>query len=140
MRLYLNGQDIKELVLADIDDEKSLFTHSGEPETFLAAIEDFLLARKKSVKDIETIYLIIGPGSATSLRTIVTIANVLALTQNLELFGLLKVKDEQDIDSVRAIQEDTAEFVQKGERLLPIYENTPQITKSTRDSLKRKLK
>ncbi|MFH1766749.1 MAG: hypothetical protein ABH826_01505 [Patescibacteria group bacterium] len=138
MRLYLNGQDISRLVLVDIDDETSVYTHQGEPESFLEAIIKFLHSRDRVLKEVKEIYTVVGPGSATSLRTTVTILNVLAFAHKIILFGFKKEKDEQDIGSVRAIVENKINFVQQGTQLIPIYENSPKITESTRDALKRR--
>lgn len=137
MKLYVNGQDISRLILADVSDETSLVEFTGEPETFLHALNTFLKDRGKVLGDIEEAYVVVGPGSATSLRTIVTMFNVFAFTHNISLFGLKKKKDEQDIDSLRAIMENRVVFEQTDGRLTPIYESDPKITESKRDALKR---
>ena len=139
MKLYINGQDIKKLVLADVDKEDSLFVHEGEPETFLKAIVEFLVAAKKELRDVQELYAVVGPGSATSLRAVVTIANTLAFATGVHLFGLTKDEGEQDLDSVRAIMDGTQEFVSSEGMLDPFYAQAPHITASARDALKRKL-
>ena len=42
MRLYLNGSDLEQLVLADLDSEKSLIVVKTPPEGYLKEIDAYL--------------------------------------------------------------------------------------------------
>lgn len=139
MRLYINGQDINHLVLADIDDKTSLKKFNVEPEEYLRALDEFLSAHDSSAQKIKEIFVVIGPGSATALRSSLSIVNTMAFVLGIKLHGIEKLVDEQDLDTVRLIGQNKLGTIDN-QTLMPKYAQEAKITLSTKDVLKRKQK
>lgn len=139
MKLYINGQDIKRLILKDLDSTEDALVFDCSPEKFLTVLVKFLEDRNTALNEVKEIYVVVGSGSATSLRTVVSIVNILGWTQKISLHGFTKNTDEQDIDSIRRILGNTMKYVSECEMVEPEYSESPHITLTTRDSLKRKL-
>lgn len=137
MRLYVNGQDINHLILADIDNEKSLQTFEAEPEQFLLALNTFLSAQSQSSKDIKEIYAVIGSGSATALRSSLSIVNTIAFVAQIPLKGIEKSPADDDSKILSLIRNDEIKIVASGSKLMPEYQEPAKITISKKDQLKR---
>lgn len=137
MKLYLNGQDINRLVIADLDKPDDLTVIEVGPEEYLKEIDRFLSERDLYVRDLEEVYNVIGPGSATSLRAIISIVNTIKMLKPIKVFAIEKDKDEHDIDTVSKIVNKKVALVEQDNFLAPIYESGPKITVSTKDRLKR---
>lgn len=124
--LAINGSDIARLELAwaetDADAVKlsERQTINVGPEGFLAAFTDYVGAAEPS-----GLIVVVGPGSATALRTILSIANTLAFTKGIQLYGV------RELVSGMTLPEPSA-------HLEPVYANDPKITSSPRDALRRK--
>src|SRR3989339_561121 len=132
MILYVNGQDIRRLVLGDVA-EQSVQIIETEPERFLQVIDTFLKNADQDWKDLQAIYAVIGPGSATALRSILSILQTVHFVQGTVLFALEKSPEEDDrVTLTRA--ETEAEAVST---LIPLYQHSPQITISNKDALGR---
>ncbi len=139
MKLYVNGQDIRVLVLADLDDSESPVRYLVSPEQFLFSIDQFLQSRGIHKEDLEQIVLVQGPGSATSLRSIFSITQALAWALGIPLCGVKKEMDEKDeflLGRLRANEEQ----IFTGSQVVPVYQHQARITSSNKDSLKRKKK
>lgn len=138
MMLYINGQDIRKLTIALFTDSIApiLETYECAPEGYLKKIDDFLSGCKKKMKDFDRIIVVIGPGSATALRSILSIVNTLAFTYGVEILGIEKTPLEKDENTVEAIQKGKVKFIKK-DILLPIYSHGPRITISKKDQLGR---
>jgi len=67
MRLYINGQDIKQLVLGDVDNG-TVVVKDCSPDEYLAELSGFLEGKGIAPVDVLQIYAVVGPGSPTSLR------------------------------------------------------------------------
>lgn len=138
--LYVNGQDIKTFVIGLVGKEagESLQVISEtEPDAYLSHIDDFLKKEGKQIQDIETIYVVVGPGSATALRAILSIVNTIKFAAGLELVGVEKPMLEDDQETVRKINDGQATLIKDDEFLSPIYAHGPRITISKKDQLKR---
>ncbi len=143
MMIYANGQDIKRFVLATIGktiDDKQVITFETEPEGYLKAFVSFLEHNNANIDDVKRIFVVIGPGSATALRSSIAIFNTLGFAKGIELVGIEKAKDEQDICTIKKIIESGLSSYSPVHVLAPVYEHEARITISTKDALRRQLK
>ncbi|MFH1632296.1 MAG: hypothetical protein ABIA47_04780 [bacterium] len=138
MMLYVNGQDIEHVIIGVVGMEKEIPLRIVDvgPEQFLKALDKFLSDAKKGVRDIKKIFAVVGPGSPTALRTILTILNTISFVQGAELYAVEKKPHEQDIDTLRGVKEKKIP-TSKVRVLEPIYTHRPKITLSTKDRLGR---
>jgi tRNA threonylcarbamoyladenosine biosynthesis protein TsaB len=60
----------------------------GHAETLLPMINDLILSVNRSIKDIQNIYVTIGPGSFTGLRVCLTAAQFMAYSQGKKAQGI----------------------------------------------------
>ncbi len=136
MKLYLNGQEITTLFIGEIGgDGKEM---PSTPEAYLRNIDTYLHEKNQSVNDIEVIYAVIGPGSSTSLRTILAIVNTIGFVQKMPLYGMIKPKEKSDLEMMQEIYSGQL-APEMSEMLVPFYEKGPKITATTKDALGRKL-
>lgn len=142
MMIYVNGQDIHKLICANLSGVKEEIlidqTDTG-PEGYMKAFCSFLEKINCRLEDIEKLFVVIGPGSATALRGILSFVNTIAFTKGIGLVGIGKQKDEQDIDTIKKIIEQDLSTYEIKNVLMPIYEHNPRITISTKDALRRKV-
>lgn len=136
MRLYLNGGDIKQLVIGDVDTGILEATQTA-PEYHLRTLVDFLTRYNQKTENITEIHLILNGPSATALRSIITIVNTFALVHKWQLFGYEDSSNDDKIILDR-IKSNSMQAVQSGKMLTPIYQNDPKITISNKDQLMRK--
>ncbi|MBI1907805.1 hypothetical protein HYS28_00070 [Candidatus Uhrbacteria bacterium] len=138
MILCIDGSDINHLGLATYEWTDLTLSDNGwrgmraktydaAPEGFLAAIMDMV----QSADEIDGIVAVVGPGSATALRTSVAIANTIAFARNIPLYG---VPRSTDFDSIFATAEGPTDPVAF---LAPVYETEARITPSKKDQLRR---
>ncbi len=142
MILFIDGSDIARLTLgrASISEagEWSLLSSiilEARPEGYLAAIDEFVGA-----ETIDSIIAVTGPGSATALRTSLSIVNAISLAKRISLYGI-PAPTQSSVTSRPKLS-----FGRKPETelssaatLLPNYHHDPVITTSTRDALLRAL-
>lgn len=143
MIIYVNGQDIHEIIFANLKggtEEVSAHKFEVGPEGFLKSFRDFLRQVGGSLDELERIIAVIGPGSATALRSSLAVVNTLAYAKGIELIGIEKPKDEQDIDTIKKVIEQGFDKDDIKNVLMPKYEHKPRITVSTKDALRRKKK
>ena len=136
MMIYVNGQEISQLVLGVIKDGQWRHEpkiHQVRPEEYLATWEAFLRELKIDRAQIEGFVLVKGPGSATALRTVHAMVNALAFALNVKVTSIEKSPSAADADMLTAIAEASSlPFA------LPVYAHDPNITATKRDALKRK--
>lgn len=125
MKLYVNGQDIRQLVVGDVD-QGTLTIVETEPEGYLKALAGYL-------KEVTEIYAVVGPGSATALRSILTILQTIHFVQGTPLLAIQKSPEEDDVVTIKRAIADA----QPVETLTPIYQHSPRITISNKDALGR---
>jgi hypothetical protein len=142
MILYANGQDIKNIIFANLDAEsplESIKVYQTGPEGYLNALVSFLDQNKSDIKLIKKAFVVIGPGSATALRGSLSIFNTIKFATGTELIEVKKEANEPDCDVVNKIIEQGLSSFDHISMLKPIYEHDPRITMSTKDILRRKM-
>lgn len=120
MILYIDGSDIRRLVVATSEETR---TFDSGPEGYLAAISTMV-----EPEALEGIIVVQGPGSATALRASLSIANTLAMTQRIPLYG---VQSGTSYASALLALPEPKPFLE------PIYGAEAQITVSKKDQLRR---
>ncbi len=147
--LYVNGSDIARLVLGVLNNDASAFlidpvVIASSPEQFLANVDFFLKnytlhatpRRSRTAgtpSNLTGIVAVLGPGSATALRTSLTMVNALAFAQCIPVFGVELVLGADD----RAVLV-SLHGVSSMPMARPVYANPATITVSTKDALGRR--
>lgn len=139
MMLYVNGSDIGRIVLGAIADDRGSFVIPLEacavrPEEFLFTIDAWMTNHGIAKAAVTGVVAVIGPGSATALRTSIAFANTFAFAQSLPLYGVPFAVGVDD----RSVLVDLLS-VQPSPMLVPVYANAPTITVSKKDALRRTL-
>ncbi len=135
--IYVNGQEISSLVLGGL--EATTWLRGPEvfavrPEQYLLTLDSWLAAAGYERSQITGFVIVKGPGSATALRTAHAMVNALALALSVPVIGIEKLPESGDAESlVAAANQAPHTFA------LPVYAHIPNITKTNRDVLKRKL-
>lgn len=137
MMLYVNGSDIGHIVLGALSDDRSRFmvdpvSQPSSPETTLRMIDAFVAAHSEVLST--GIVAVIGPGSATALRTSLAIVNTLGFTKGIPLYGVELAPGADD----RTVLVDL-HHVPVHRMLRPAYTNAARITPSAKDALGRML-
>ncbi len=137
--LYVNGSDIARLTIGSIAGDRGSFaiapkTHTVRPEEFLLTIDGWLREQQIDLKSISALGMVIGPGSATALRTSLAWANTFAFVRSIPMFGI----------ELPAGSDDRAALIDLGSMqsvpmLRPVYANAPTITATKKDALRRSL-
>lgn len=137
MTLYVNGQDIGRLVLGLIQDGAWLVgprTLSVPPEEYLLALDGFLLenghARAEGIMEIA---LVVGPGSATALRSSVSMVNAIAFAKNVAILAVEKAPESDDAEVLPSVSAAQPVSIAR-----PVYLHGARITASSKDALLRK--
>lgn len=137
--LYVNGSDIAKLIIGAIAEDRASFsispkTFAVRPEEFLFTIDGWLREHHIELKSISDLAVVIGPGSATALRTSLAWANTFAFTQSIPMFGIeLPISSDDrmaliDLASMSSVP-----------MLRPVYANAPTITATKKDALRRNI-
>lgn len=139
MMLYVNGSDIAKLTIAAVADDRASFsvqpkTFAVRPEEFLFTIDAWLREQHIDLKSISDLAIVVGPGSATALRTSLAWANTFAFAQSIPMFGIELADGADD----RAALIDLASM-HSVPMLRPIYANAPTITATKKDALRRNI-
>lgn len=137
MMLYVNGSDIAKLTIGAIADDRASFsfplkTFSVRPEEFLFTIDAWLREHRIDLASVSDLAVVIGPGSATALRTVLAWANTFAFTQSIPMYGIELAPGSDD----RAALIDLA-GMHSVPMLRPVYANAPTITATKKDALRR---
>lgn len=135
MMLYLRGTDIHRLILGSIASDRSRFivspqTHDVSPEKWLGIIDEFLSSNLSACTGI---VLVLGPGSATALRTSLVLANAIAFTRSLPMFGFELPLDADDRMALILLHEARSLPIAR-----PIYSASAHITPQKKDTLHRR--
>lgn len=136
MMVYVNGQEISQLVLGVLTEGRWLHQPqvlSLRPEQYLFGLEKYLNQIKLELSDVGGFLLVKGPGSATSLRTSHAMVNALAFALGVQVVSLEKAPETPDSEMVIPDGLESHAFG------LPTYHSDPRITPTKRDALKRKL-
>jgi len=130
MILFLAAQDISRMEAGLLNSEGRLISFqnfSVPPERYLVTVNQFLIDNSVSLESLKKIVVVSGPGSFTSTRIIVTIANSLAFTKSLPIIGVENSTKQCSEDIIREFglfwaEQKTTEFVS------PVYDRPPHIT------------
>ncbi len=125
MILYLNGQDIRRLVLGSVDD-RTVTLFECDPDDYLSVIAGYLESIGQSIEDLTALAVIVGPGSPTAIRSSLAIANTLAFVKRLPTLPLEKDPAVDDVEFIKSI--DLATLEQRAGLLKPVYLHPPNIT------------
>lgn len=132
MKLYVNGQDISQITVGSVD-TGILITKHVETEAFLSVINAFVREQAGSYDNLEAIYVVVGPGSATALRSTLSILQTMHFVEGVSLYALQKDPEEEDGQTLKRAVDDA----QAVETLIPVYQHSPRITISNKDALGR---
>ncbi|MFA6132192.1 MAG: hypothetical protein WC702_04015 [Patescibacteria group bacterium] len=130
MILFLAAQDITRMEAGLLDSEGRLLSFQEftvAPEGYLATTAEFLHDHLVSPEALEKIVVVSGPGSFTSTRIIVTIANALAFAKKLLVIGVENAARQGGEEMIRTsgaiwVKQKTEGFV------TPVYDRPPHIT------------
>lgn len=103
--------------------ERSWSHQNNQSKDLLPAIDRLLRNNKIKLTDLAGIFIVLGPGSYTGLRVGVSVANVLAASLNIPIFG--HSVDKQDESLIKLLHRHSLKFSQfpaKLKIMLPIYE------------------
>ena len=87
MRLYIDTSDNRTTIIKLGDRKLVKKYQSPRSQELLSVIDELLKQEKKSLKDITSIKVNPGPGSFTSLRVGVAVANALGFSLNVPVNG-----------------------------------------------------
>jgi len=123
--LLIAGQDVKFARIGLAEAGKVLFQKriEGEPETFLKGLDTALNNWKVNRQEIEAIAVANGSGSATALRTSVTIANTIAFTLKIPVYSV-QISPDESLDKLVQKVEITSTGL-----AIPSYSSPAKITK-----------
>lgn len=139
MMVYVNGSDISRLVLGALRNDRSGFLVGpmvvpASPETFLAHIDTFLQGEcAEHAATLTGIVAVLGPGSATALRTSLTLVNMLAFAKRIPVFGVQLAEGADDRSVLVALHGAAAVPLAR-----PEYANPVNIIPRSKDALGRR--
>ncbi len=140
MMLYVNGSDIARLVLGVLSDDRSAFlvdpvAIESSPEQFLAKVDEFLSSycRLPTASNLTGIVAVLGPGSATALRTSLIMVNALAFAKGIPVFGVELAPGADDRAALVSLYGTSSTPMVR-----PVYANPAKITVSGKDALGRR--
>ena len=121
MHLFLSAQDINELTVGLVQGQSFVQEKVIEcdPESFLSEIEKMLQEWSISFKDLTAIIVVLGPGSPTSLRVTVTIANTIGFAREIPVIGLV---NSDRISASDLVASDKFEIPTEFKPLSPFYD------------------
>ena len=127
MILFLRAQDIGSFEAA-VDDRGRVISGSLSvpPERLLVSLRGLLEEWGVDGKSLERVVVVTGPGSFTSTRMIVTIANAIAFAENIPVLGL---PNSERLSLVELIREGRWQTIKADSPFAsPLYDRPPNIT------------
>lgn len=131
MVLFLSAQDIREFEAA-VSDQDGRLLHAAKvaapPEEFLASLHALLAGWTVSLDELSGVVVVTGPGSFTSTRISVTIANGIAFAKEIPVVGI-----ENDArEPIESLVEEGLwkPLLAKSPKgfTVPVYDRPPHIT------------
>jgi tRNA A37 threonylcarbamoyladenosine modification protein TsaB len=103
MFLAISAQDLRTINLALCEGNKvtRLMSVDASPEAYLAQIDQLLQRWGISLSELNGIMVVTGPGSFTSVRVSVTVANAIAFARNIPIFSLENPKNLELMELIR---------------------------------------
>lgn len=128
MVLAIQGQDIRELSVGLLRDGvlAESRTAVASPETYLATIDATLSEWGVALADLGAVAVVTGPGSFTSSRVSVMIANAIAFARGIPVIGIPNA-DRVGLADL-AFPND---FPSADRYAVPVYDRPPHITVPT---------
>lgn len=130
MILFLSAQDISFLEVGLLEENGRLFSFQkieSTPENFLFNLSNFLNNLQFSFEKIKKIVVVVGPGSFTSTRMIVTIANALSFSRSLPIIGVKNSDRKNGEELISLFGQDWSSEEAKN-FTCPFYDRPPNIT------------
>lgn len=128
MILFLDGHDLRFVTLGIIQHDVFLVveTLSAPPEKYLACLQSFCIRHNIQLKELQGVSLVTGPGSFTSSRVSLTIANTLHFVHDLPLFTIENPSQLSPQDLLKDYGIGTP--LQNDSYARPCYGRSPHIT------------
>ncbi len=125
MLLVLSAQDIHRLEVVVMDGERVRHEAVVEtpPEGFLSTVNALVNSWNMAWKDFTRVAVVSGPGSFTSTRVIVTIANGMAFGRNIPIVSV----ENPDRKPLVELVPDMLSATPNG-FVAPVYDRPPHIT------------
>ena len=125
LMLLIAGQAIKFANIGLAENGEFVFEEriEGEPETFLKGLDNALGAWKVDRQEIEAVAVAGGPGSATALRTSVTLANTIGFSLSIPVYSV-QISPDESLQKLAQEAEKTTPSL-----AVPAYSSPPKITK-----------
>jgi tRNA threonylcarbamoyladenosine biosynthesis protein TsaB len=95
-----------------------------QSESLLTSIDKLLNSHKKKLKQIKTIGVVSGPGTFTSIRIGVVLANTLAYATGIPLVGIKK----DEFKTVKELVQKIISNKKFHKLVLPLYDREPNIS------------
>lgn len=130
MILFLAAQDISRMEAGLLDNEGRLLSFQEftiPPEKYLATMAEFLHSQSVLPETLKKIIVVSGPGSFTSTRIIVTIANALSFAKQISVIGVENSARQSGEELIRTLGESWAKQKTEG-FATPVYDRPPHIT------------
>ncbi len=123
--LVIAGQDIRELSIGLSKDGQIVESRTivSSPETYLRDVAQALSDWKIALDDLDAVAVVTGPGSFTSSRVSVMIANGIAFSKGIPVIGIPNV---ERVDFASLTISTVLPFVDRF--AVPIYDRPPHIT------------
>jgi hypothetical protein len=126
--LFIAAQDIHSLTVGLVRDgllqeEQEI---SSRPEEYLATVSSVLAGWGVFAKDLDAVGVVVGPGSFTSCRVSVAIANGIAFAAGIPV---IPVQNPQRLSLSRIVdQTDFTGYSDIDRFAIPVYDRPPHIT------------
>ena len=134
MILMLSAQDLRELNVGWLSEEGRL-AHEAHvttpPEGFLVSLHTLLQEWRVKWPDLKRVVVVTGPGSFTSTRLIVSIANTIGFVKQIPVIGMANPERK----TLKALVKDKKRLVswldgKPGVFAMVAYAEAPHVTKS----------
>ena len=133
MMLFLCAQDLHELQIGILKNTQvvEMKTCVVSPEEYLFQIDTFLKTHTYSLEQLEGLCVVTGPGSFTSTRVILTIANTLRFVYNIPMYYLTNPEYLEPRELLR--RSGIGSAVAEGDYATTYYDRPPHITQPRGD-------
>lgn len=126
--LCVSAQDLKEIFFGIWKDGRLMMetTVFVSPEEYLLALDGTLKEWRMSLDDIDAVMVVTGPGSFTSSRVSIVMANAIVFACEIRIFGVENPRRLCLSELAKTIDW-TARFP-VGRYAVPVYDRPPHIT------------
>lgn len=126
--LCVSAQDLKEIFFGIWKDGRFIMeiVVSVPPEEYLLALDETLKEWKMSLDDIDAVMVVTGPGSFTSSRVSVVIANTIVFAREIRIFGVENPRRLCLSELAKTV--DWIARFSSSRYTVPVYDRPPYIT------------